>query len=352
MLTVPQVRAVAQHKPADRTEYRLGRIAEWSQPRYRLDGRFVDLSLLVDLGEESARGRWAAGQERYDDLGTLLAGVPDPAVVILGPPGSGKSTLLRHLELDRSIASLRGEGSREMVTFFIQLNQYRPRLGQADIEPGDWLSERWAASYPDLPSLDDLLTESRVVLLLDALNEMPAASERAFRERVGRWKDWLIRLVMDRPGNRVIFSCRSLDYSATLSTPDRRVPQAQIEPLSDERVHEFLQLYSPVRGEEIWAAIAGTPQLDALRSPFFLALLVDQVEASGELAGDRAVVLADGALRQPGSARGGHHVVRSTGVLRVAVGSDWHPVYAANRGGTRGCRTRNGRPTLRIRRSI
>ena len=47
-------------------------------------------------------------------------------------------------------------------------------------------------------------------------------------------------------------------------------------------------LYSPVRGEEIWQAIAGTPQLEALRSPFFLALLVDQVEATGELAGDRA----------------------------------------------------------------
>ena len=90
------------------------------------------------------------------------------------------------------------------------------------------------------------------------------------------------------PGNRVVFSCRTLDYSAPLSTPALRVPQVQIEPLSDEQVHEFLRLYSPVRGEDIWAAIAGTPQLEALRSPFFLALLVDQVEATGELAGDRA----------------------------------------------------------------
>ena len=39
VLTVPQVRAAARHRPADLTEYRLGRIAEWSQPRYRLDGR-------------------------------------------------------------------------------------------------------------------------------------------------------------------------------------------------------------------------------------------------------------------------------------------------------------------------
>ena len=84
------------------------------------------LTLLVDQGEESAAGRWAAKQERYDDLGALLAGVPDPAVVVLGPPGSGKSTLLRHLELDVAIANLRGEDARDTVTFFIQLNQYKP----------------------------------------------------------------------------------------------------------------------------------------------------------------------------------------------------------------------------------
>jgi hypothetical protein len=47
-------------------------------------------------------------------------------------------------------------------------------------------------------------------------------------------------------------------------------------------------MYSPVRGAALWSAIAGTPQLEALRAPFFLALLVDQVEATGEMAGDRA----------------------------------------------------------------
>ncbi len=97
-----------------------------------------------------------------------------------------------------------------------------------------------------------------------------------------------MRLVQARPGNRVIFSCRTLDYSAPLSTPALRVPQVQIESLSDEQVQEFLRLNSPLRGEAIWTAIAGTPQLEALRAPFFLALLVDQVEATGELAEDRA----------------------------------------------------------------
>jgi formylglycine-generating enzyme required for sulfatase activity/class 3 adenylate cyclase len=289
VLTTQQVRVAAQHSPRDMSQYRLARIAEWSQPRYRLDGRFVDLTLLVDQGEGAASGRWAAKQERYDDLGELLANVPDPAVVVLGPPGSGKSTLLGHLELDKAIAALRGEDDADTVTFFIQLNQYKPEAaGSTPLLPGAWLTARWAAAHPDLRPLDDLLAEGRVILLLDALNEMPAASDREFRARVGLWKDWLVRLTKEHPGNRAVFSCRTLDYSAPLSTPALRVPQVQIEALSDDQVAEFLRLYSPLRGEDIWTAIAGTPQLDALRAPFFLALLVDQVEATGELAGDRA----------------------------------------------------------------
>ena len=293
VLTADQVRAAASHRPANVRDYRLGRIAEWSQPRYRLDGRFVALTLLVDQGEEAASGRWAARQERYDSLGTLLAAVPEPAVVLLGPPGSGKSTLLRHLELDVAIAGLRGggdgAGARDPVTFFIQLNQYKPdRPGDPLPAPGDWLAARWAERYPDLPGLDLFLADSRVILLLDALNEMPAASEREFRDRVALWKDWLVRLTESRPGNRVVFSCRTLDYSAPLSTPALRVPQVQIEPLSDAQVEAFLRAYSPARGAAIWAAIAGTPQLNALRAPFFLGLLVDQIEATGDLTGDRA----------------------------------------------------------------
>jgi len=299
VLTAEQVRAAAQHRPADVTEYRLGRIAEWSQPRYRLDGRFVDLTLLVDQGEESVSGRWAAKQERYDDLGALLAAAPDPSLVVLGPPGSGKSTLLRRLELDTAIEALRGaDKGADRLTFFTQLNQYTPpRLGAPLPAPGEWLAERWSSRFPDLPPLDDLLADGRMVLLLDALNEMPAAIEREMRQRVGMWKAWLQRLAAERPGNRVVFSCRSLDYSQPLSTPALRVPQVQIEPLSDGQVKDFLRVYSPSRWREAWAALEGAPQLEVLRSPYFLKLLVDQVEATGAMPEGRAALFT-GFVRQ------------------------------------------------------
>ncbi|MFI0609915.1 MAG: formylglycine-generating enzyme family protein, partial [Anaerolineae bacterium] len=63
------------------------------------------------------------------------------------------------------------------------------------------------------------------------------------------------------------------------------------------QVESFLKAYSPVRGAEIWAAIQGSPQLEALRAPFFLALVVEQEEATGDLAEDRAGIFT-GFVRQ------------------------------------------------------
>jgi len=185
--------------------------------------------------------------------------------------------------LDSAIAGLHGESAGEndyedRVTFFIALNPYKPpRPGDPLPEPGEWLAERWAARSPDLPPRDTLLVEGRLTLLLDALNEMPAASEADFHERVHLWKDWLVLLARDHPGNRVVFSCRSLDFSQSLSTPELRVPQVRIENLTDDQVRDFLALYSPGRWRAIWAAQEGSPQLEVLRSPNFLALLAEQV---------------------------------------------------------------------------
>ncbi|MFP4324093.1 MAG: TIR domain-containing protein [Anaerolineales bacterium] len=123
VLSVEQATDIRDHKPADLTEYRLGRIAEWSLPRYQLDNRFVNLTLMLDKGED-AQQRWErAADFRFNDLRDVLAEVDDAALVLLGAPGSGKSTLLRRLQLDHSIDALRDDSPA--VSFFIQLNGYR-----------------------------------------------------------------------------------------------------------------------------------------------------------------------------------------------------------------------------------
>ncbi len=282
----PRVRRANRNLTESIAAYRKSRITEWTKPRYKLDREFVELTLFVDRGEETASGRWSARSERYRDLGKLLESLDDPAIVVLGAPGSGKTTLLRRLELDLAESGLGGDEKR--LSFFIQLNQYRVGGSDEPPDPYAWLQERWRALYPELPPLDELIAEGRMLLLLDALNEMPAADPEALRDAVLRWKQLLDRLVVEQPGNRFVFSCRTLDYSAPLSTASLRVPQVRVEPLVDRQVEQFLLKWNPARGQAIWEKLRDTPELELLRSPFFLSLLVDEVEATGVMPRGRA----------------------------------------------------------------
>jgi len=284
-LSPADLQSVVAHPATDLTTFWLGRVAEWSLPRYQLDDRFVALTLLVDQGEEAVSGRWKVKEERFTHVGEVLAKVPDRPLVLLGPPGSGKSTLLRRFELDTAIEGLRAPEGRPKggtLTFFLPLNQYRAsRPGDRAPFPRDWLSERWAARYPSLPPLADLLSAGRMILLLDALNEMPHATDAEYRAHVGLWRHFVVETARDHPANRILFSCRSLDYSAPLSTPELRVPQVTIEPLTDAGVEALVKAYSPAQAQTIWGRLKRSPQLAAVRSPYFLKLLVDQVEATG-----------------------------------------------------------------------
>lgn len=277
-LAPAEVASIVRWPVADAVEYRLGRVAEWSQPRYRLDERFVALSLLVDAGEDAAAGRWQMQAKRYDDLASLLEEIGAPAIVLLGPPGSGKSTILRHYELERAVEGLRATG--EVFTFFIQLNRYAAGDGDA-ADPEGWLAAAWADRYPVLPPLPELVRAGRMVLLLDALNEMPARSTGEYRERILAWRAYVQRVA--GTGSRVVFSCRSLDYSAPLSTPELRVPQVQIEALDEGQVRRFFEAYAPGMADGLWEAVAGTHQLELIRVPYFLKLFVEHAWAQGTM---------------------------------------------------------------------
>lgn len=279
--------------------YRLRQALVWSDERYQLDERFVDLSLLVDLGEEAAVERWQVKEHRYQSLDAALADQPDPAFVVLGAPGSGKSTLLRHHELGIMLDGLRG--TTERISIYVPLSRYGSR--DDDVvppPPHTWLAAQWVADHPELPSLPELLAEQRVTLLLDAVNEMPHRDAEAYLARVGQWQAFVVDLAQRLPGNRVVFSCRSLDYSAPLSTKDLAVPQLRIEPLDDDKVRAFLAAYCPRQADRVWEALEGQPQLGLLRTPFLLRMLALQAERQRQVPTGRAALFSSfirGALR-------------------------------------------------------
>ena len=285
----------AKAQPPDWQRFRLGRIAEWSQPRYDLEKRFVNLTLLLDRGESEPQ-RWHKAEDfRFNDLRDVLAETSEhPALVLLGAPGSGKSTLLRRLQLDHSLERLRDEDDK--VSFFVPLNSYRASKHGESVEPGEWLQRRWAEAYPQLEPLPELLQAGRVVLLLDALNEMPHASTNDYFRLVGLWRTFAQEAALH--GNRVIFTCRSLDYSASLSSKDLRVPQIEVQPLNAEQVRAFLRLYTLNHEARVWSELNGKPQFGLFQTPYFLKLLCEQVEATGGHVPQGRASLFTGFVRQ------------------------------------------------------
>lgn len=280
------VQQILRHRARTLDEYRLARIAEWSQKRYALDKRFTCLTLLLDQGPDVQAGRWQAQTKTFEDLRGVLAETSEPALVVLGPPGCGKSTLLRRIELDLAADALRAPHAQAAQTsFFISLSRYR-QAGNASLpEPLDWLSSEWQRQQPQLPDLTTLLAGGRLLLLLDALNEMPHRDADDYRRRIQRWSDFVADLAHRYPGTRVVFSCRSLDYSASLSTPDLPVPHVRVEALTDAQVEPFLCLHDAARGAHLWQQLRGTPQLELFRSPYYLQLLLAQTDEAGEQRG-------------------------------------------------------------------
>ncbi|MBK7779255.1 MAG: SUMF1/EgtB/PvdO family nonheme iron enzyme [Ardenticatenia bacterium] len=278
--------------------YRLRQALLWSDERYQLDERFVDLTLLIDLGEDAPTERWRLQERRYQSLDAALAEQPDPAFVVLGAPGAGKSTLLRHHELGMMLDGLRG--ATERISVFVPLSRYGSQDDDFAAPPLTWLASGWAAEHPDLPPMPTLLAEQRVTLLLDAVNEMPHRNADGYLARVGRWQAFVADLAARLPGNRVVFSCRSLDYSAPLSSKDLAVPQLRIEPLDDAKVQSFLDAYCPTQAREVWASLKDQPQLGLLRTPFLLRMLALQAERHRRPPTGRAALFSSfirGALR-------------------------------------------------------
>ncbi|MBK8539267.1 MAG: SUMF1/EgtB/PvdO family nonheme iron enzyme [Ardenticatenia bacterium] len=278
--------------------YRLRQALLWSDERYQLDERFVDLSLLIDLGEDAPTERWRLQERRYQSLDAALAEQPDPAFVVLAAPGAGKSTLLRHHELRMMLDGLRG--ATERISVFVPLSRYGSRDDDFAAPPLTWLASGWAAEHPDLPPMPTLLAEQRVTLLLDAVNEMPHRNADGYLARVGRWQAFVADLAARLPGNRVVFSCRSLDYSAPLSSKDLAVPQLRIEPLDNDKVQAFLGTYCPRQADRVWASLQDQPQLGLLRTPFLLRMLALQAERQRHVPTGRAALFSSfirGALR-------------------------------------------------------
>jgi len=256
--------------------YHRALIAELSKPRYAIDERFVRLLLLLDQGRDAQGIRFVEDTRKtYTNLRDVLAEVDDPALVLLGAPGSGKTTLLRRLQLDEARLRLVGAAPpAHPLTYFVSLNRYP--LSASD--PRAWLAQEWNTTCPGLPPFETLAAAGGLLVLLDALNEMRHTSRDDLAARIDQWRDFLRPFTA--PGNRVVFTCRSLDYSLPLSSAEVTVRQVNVKPMTPAQIHEFLDRYLPGQSGPVWQALQRDPRLlDLFSTPYFLKLLCEQVSA-------------------------------------------------------------------------
>ncbi len=271
--------------------YHHEQIIKLSAPRYQLDSRFVQITLLIDRGADTPEARFIADTTRakYNRLSTLLAENSDNALVLLGKPGCGKTTLLRRLQLEHAMEQL--DTPAERISFFVSLNGYRSDPPDAPPpDPYEWLAAEWHIRHPQLPDFKTLYQSGQMLLLLDGLNEMPHGDKTDYGQRIARWQQFWQRT--HGYGNTIVFSCRNLDYSAVLSGEEATVRQTVVEPLTPAQIKEFLQLHLGEKSDPVWQTLRHDPQqLELLAAPFFLRLLVDQISISGTMPTGQAALL-------------------------------------------------------------
>ena len=169
-----------------------------------------------------------------------------PRVVLLGEPGAGKTTTLLQLAIDMAHAAQTDPAAPLPV--FVPLRSFNGDQPFADFVRAILGNLQHQA--------ERLAGENRLLLLCDALNEMPRTSAagvallpqvKSHLETQARW----------------VVSCRVRDYQEDLSGLPN-VGKVRLQPLDLPRIHEILQKRfhdDPTRANSLWAELRGSDDL-------------------------------------------------------------------------------------------
>jgi energy-coupling factor transporter ATP-binding protein EcfA2 len=158
-------------------------------------------------------------------------------VLLLGEPGSGKSTTLIHAALEACREAQLDRGAP--IPVVIPLNLYEPHQSVED-----FVKEQ----MPGLESeYERLLSDNRLLLLFDALNEMVPEGRSAVRTFVTGLRDFTV-------------SCRTRDYEHDLDTLSG-LTLIKILPLDITGIRLAFDKMLGAQAETLWITAAGCREL-------------------------------------------------------------------------------------------
>jgi formylglycine-generating enzyme required for sulfatase activity/class 3 adenylate cyclase len=219
-------------------------------------------------------------QVGIDDLRTAVEKYA--AIVLLGDPGCGKTTAIEALAF--------GYADRpDRLPVLLRLSEFAIGDTVEDFIGRGWGGARDAGHWqaPDLAaSLRAFLEAGRLLLLFDALNEMP---HEGYRERCAALRAFID--TWSAKGNRAVVTCRRLDYGEEMSGLQR----VEIQALGDDQVRRFLENELPGRWQNLWRTLLqdrGEHRLlELARNPYLLTVMIDVFEEDEVLSRNRAELM-------------------------------------------------------------
>jgi formylglycine-generating enzyme required for sulfatase activity len=179
--------------------------------------------------------------ERKDQLEPFLDAVAEiltlRRAVLLGDPGSGKSTTL--WKLAEKLCEESARDPKKPLPVLVRLGFWT----SANESLKDFINLQ---NRPLPAPIDQLLSEKRVAILLDGMNEIPTGQWKAKYEEIREFITAHQDLI-------VVVSCRELDY-----TVDLKLNRIVILPLDPIRIRHFVDTYLGAgRGESLFWKLPG-----------------------------------------------------------------------------------------------
>jgi hypothetical protein len=205
---------------------------------------------------------------RVDAKGLLVAA---PRAYLEGAAGTGKSTLVRWQAV---LAAQAARTSAERWPLWIELSQLRTGGDlHAALLDAAFAALHLAPSGPARAELSERLSDGRVVLLLDALDEATTAARNLV----------VTQVVTAFPTSSLLLSSRPIEAADAVAAALMKVRLTGLTPAGTS---DFLRVYFGERPwrEEFLAALAGLPGGERWReTPLLLALAATHVAAGRRL---------------------------------------------------------------------
>ncbi len=254
-------------------------------------------------GQEIKRVRLNSLEEGIDQFS---------CIILLGDPGSGKTTALNNVahHFANEYLAVGGKGNTQQLPLPLRLSEFGPDTTLEEFIINSWggavqTSQRRAKALA--VNLYGYLQAGRLLILFDALNEMPA---KGYNKRVQDLRHFIDQWSAE--GNRFLVTCRVLDYDKELEGLQR----VEVQPFNETQIKTFIQKnltwkfrrrannlieakkldpaqrgafvkHNRVKyGQRLWATLTRSNQanrrmMEMGRNPFLLDMMVSEFMASG-----------------------------------------------------------------------